>query len=144
MTAPDVGAGSGVADVTLSSTITITPRVAIYLADLIDLTRRLLARQNGCPLGDYGDAIERSLRECSRFRSPTANGSAEVAATHDLLPSTRELMTVKEAAAQLKPITERGVRWLCEKRGLGRKVGNRWLIDRLELEVFEQSRKGTT
>lgn len=128
---------SGV-DIRLTNDITISVGVAAYLVDLIELTRKLLARQNGLPLPEPAPTIQRSLRECADLRATCANASAQPVFGQPALPSEPSL-TAKDIAAELN-ITPSRARWICQHQRLGRKVGNQWQITREEFEMYKTTR----
>jgi hypothetical protein len=124
--------------ITFADKASVDVGAAALLIDLFELNARLLARLKLPPHRGPVLAVRRDLEQFLTYAA-AYDVSTNVTSTHQPLPSSSELLTPNDAAPELG-IQPAGVRWLCRNRRLGRKVGNRWLISREDVDMYRKNR----
>jgi hypothetical protein len=126
------------ADVRFGDSISISFAAAAKTVGVFNLLEQLLRRQNGQPLP--ADLV--GLRDECRaalLAATDASTGGHVSAEQVLADAGLALDLSPSMAAKALGVSASGVRFACRAGHLGRKVGDRWLISRSELEVYQQT-----
>ncbi|BBY35888.1 hypothetical protein MMAN_58040 [Mycobacterium mantenii] len=123
------------ADIRYGDGLTISFGMAAFVVDLVGLTEKLLARQNGQPLPPKARDLRDGLSDGLARAAANAGVSSKAVLAEEVLAFERS----PEAAAEVLGIQPGSVRYACRAGRIGRKVGDRWLISDEEIEMYREN-----